>query len=33
VVLRALKPDEPVEIVVKRNDEELKLTITPGVRK
>ena len=33
VVLRALKPDEPVEIVVKRDDEEMKLTITPGVRK
>jgi C-terminal processing protease CtpA/Prc len=33
VVLRALKADEPVEIVVKRNGEEVKLTITPTVRK
>ena len=33
VVLRALKPDEPVEIVVKRDDGEHKLTITPTTRK
>jgi hypothetical protein len=32
-VLRALKPGEPVEIVVRRGDQELRLTITPTARK
>jgi len=33
VVLRALKPDEAVEIVVKRDGKELRLEITPTARK
>ncbi|MBU0718639.1 MAG: M28 family peptidase [Planctomycetes bacterium] len=33
VVLRALKPDEPVEITVRRDGQELQLTITPRLRK
>jgi len=33
VVLRALKPDKPVEIVVRRGDKEVKLTIAPATRK
>jgi S1-C subfamily serine protease len=33
VILRALKVDEPVEIVVKRDGKELRLTITPAARK
>ena len=33
VILRALKPDQPVEIMVKRGDQELRLTITPTLRK
>jgi len=33
VVLGAVKPDEPVEIVVARNGQEVKLQITPTVRK
>ncbi len=33
VILRALKPGEPVEIVVRRDEKELHLTITPTVRK
>ncbi|UCE58527.1 MAG: M28 family peptidase [Phycisphaerales bacterium] len=33
VILRALKPDQPVEIVVKRDEKEVRLTITPTVRK
>ncbi len=32
VILRALKPDKPVEVVVRRNGQEVKLTITPAVR-
>jgi S1-C subfamily serine protease len=31
-VLRALKPDETVEIVVKRGDSEQRLAITPTLR-
>ena len=33
VILRALKPDQPVEIVVRRDNKELRLTITPTLRK
>ncbi len=33
VVLRVLKPDQPVEIVVRRDDKELHMTITPTLRK
>ena len=32
-VLRAVKPDTPIEIVVQRDGEEVTLTITPTVRK
>lgn len=32
-ILRALKPDESVEIVILRDGQELRLTITPTVRK
>jgi Tol biopolymer transport system component len=33
VVLRALKPDETVEIVVRRDEQEVRLAITPALRK
>ncbi len=33
VILRALKPNKPVEIVVKRDGKEVRLTITPTLRK
>ena len=32
-VLRALKPGEPVEIVIRRGGQESRLTITPTTRK